>query len=302
MTTLKLTQKKSTRSRRNQKINVLNQYSPDGGSFDLMPSLRVAQHQEIYTFSLCVPAWKRFAMSVGVSEIMSYDNFKLSDINNYQQFTDIFDMYRIRSVQVLFKVVGTQMYWGNSSGDIPQVSTAFDYNDGSSSGAHPKGYQTCLTTVATTSFNRRFSPRTAQQVYYNATSSGYKAGKVTDWLDTSYPAIPHFQLVTNITPTSIDNQFVYEVDVIYTVDFKQVRFYTSAYRVESPIEENDQAIVYPKVGPVKTVYSGGKHKPPAKPGSIPSPVSICDDGRQLSVPSGKKEFPSPRSNHLDRPS
>jgi len=302
MTSLKLKQKKSTRSRRSQKINVLNQYSPDGGSFDLMPSLRVAQHQDIYTFSLCVPAWKRFAMSVGVSEIMSYDNFTLADVQNYQQFTDIFDMYRIRSVQVLFKVVGTQMYWGNSSGDIPQVSTAFDYNDGSSSGAHPKGYQTCLTTVATTSFNRRFSPRTAQQVYYNATSSGYKAGKVTDWLDTSYPAIPHYQLVTNITPTSIDNQFVYEVDVIYTIDFKQVRFYTSAYRVETPMELDGQPVAYPQKGPVRTVHPGGKQSSPVKPMSVQSTGSVCYDGRQPPVPSMRKELPSPRTNHLDRPS
>jgi len=252
------------RGRKTSKINVLNQYSPDGGSFDLMPSLRVAQHQEVYTFSLCVPAWRRFAMSVGTSEILSHDNFMLSDIQNYSQFTDIFDMYRIRSVQVLFKVVGTQMYWGNSSGDIPQVSTAFDYNDGTASAAHPKGYQTCLTTVATTSFNRKFSPRTAQQVYYNSTLSGYKAGNITDWLDTAYPSIPHYQLVTNVTPTSIDNQFVYEVDVIYTVDFKQVRFFTSTLvkgAIGGPPEDLDQAVAYPEKGPVVRVLAGRQPPP-----------------------------------------
>lgn len=261
MLKLKSKAKGGHRRRYPSKINILDQNSPDGGSFDLMPSLRIAPHQNTYCFSIVVPAWKRFGMTVGASEILSYDNFKLSDIPTYTVFTQLFDQYRIKQVQVLFKAVGTQTYIGNSSGDIPQVSTAFDYNDGSGNGAHPRGYQSCLTTLATCSFNRKFTPRTATQLYLSGTSSGYRAGNPNDWLDCAYPGIPHYQLVTNITTTSLDCQFVYDVDVVYTLEFKTVRFYSATSEVSrssGPQEENGVELHPPTPSATLGGASGGE--------------------------------------------
>lgn len=213
------------RRRRNGKQNVMqlcNRSTPDGASFIGVPSIRPSIYQRIYRFDLLARAVKRYSMTVGVSPIVDVINFQLSDIPDISQYTALFDRYRIKGVSVVFVNRGTQTYIGNSSGDVPYITTAIDYNDNSTALVPADRYQTCLTTQMTTTFVRKFVPQKALPVY-NGISSAYVAGRNDQWLDCGFTGVPHYQLVVNIGATSLDAQFVYEVDVLYTVEFDTVR-------------------------------------------------------------------------------
>jgi len=203
-------------------FQVVTRMTPDGASFISPPSVLGLPHQKVYKFDLLAAGVKRYSMSVGVSPITDYINFQISDIPNIGEYTRMFDQYRIRSVSVVFLNKGIQQYIGNSSGDIPYVTTAIDYNDNSSGGVSPTEYQSVQTCPMTTSFVRKLTPRTAVPVY-NGVSSAYLMGPADAWLDTSYASIPHYQLIVGIGATSIDAQFVYQVDVLYQLEFTTVR-------------------------------------------------------------------------------
>jgi expansin (peptidoglycan-binding protein) len=160
-------------------------------------------------------------MSVGVSPIVDQINFQASDIPNISSYTSLFDQYRIVTVSAIFKPRATQLYTGNSSGDVPWITTAIDVNDNSVNLVPADRYQSALSTQMTTAFVRRLVPKTAVPVY-NGLTSAYMQGR-SGWLDCGYTAVPHYQLVVNIGATSLDNQFVYEVDVLYTLQFKLVK-------------------------------------------------------------------------------
>jgi len=201
---------------------VITRSTADGISFvGAGPTLRTLPYQEIYRFDLIAPAVKRYSMSVGVSPIVNQLNFQVSDLPQIATMQSLFDQYRIKNVVVYFKTQATQVYWGNSSGDVPVVTTAIDYNDNGTS-VPAIDYQTAVTNPMTTTFVRALQPRTAVPVYNGIGASAYMMGEKDAWLDLRYPAIPHYQLLIDIGSTSIDNQFVYVVDVLYTVEFKSV--------------------------------------------------------------------------------
>lgn len=185
------------------------------------PSLRTTPYMDIYRFDLIAPSVKRYAMSVGVSAITDRINFQISDLPQISTFANLFDQYRIKQVVVSFTAKATQVYWGNSSGDVPKVVTAIDYNDNSSALAPAIQFQSALTLPMTTSFVRSFSPRVAIPVY-NGVTDAYQMGPKDAWIDMRYPSVPHYQLLVEVGNTSIDNQFVYNVDVLYTVEFRVV--------------------------------------------------------------------------------
>lgn len=201
---------------------VVTRSTLDGTSFISAPTVLCIPHQKVYRFDLLARSVKRYGMSVGASPITDYINFQISDIANIAEYTALFDQYRITSVSAVFLNKATQVYIGNSSGDLPMVTTAIDYNDNSSLGVNPTQYQTAVTNPMTTNFVRRLVPRTAMPVF-NGVTSAYVMGPRDAWLDCTYTSVPHYQLIVNITNTSVDSQFVVEVDVLYSLEFQSVR-------------------------------------------------------------------------------
>lgn len=220
----RLKAKRVTRKARNSSDHqVVTRSTADGLSFiGAGPTLRTLPYQDLYRFDLIAPAVKRYSMSVGTSPIVDLINFQVSDLPQIATFQALFDQYRIKNVVVYFKTQATQVYWGNSSGDVPSCTTAIDYNDNSTDLAPAVQFQTAVTNPMTTTFVRALQPRTAVPVYNGITTSAYMMGEKDAWLDLNFPSIPHYQLVVNIGSTSIDNQFVYVVDVLYTVEFRTV--------------------------------------------------------------------------------
>lgn len=214
--------KRNNRRRRNEVLQVVDRSTPDGASFVSIPSLRALTYQRVYKFDLIARNVKRYSMTVGVSPILDYLNFAINDISNIGEYTALFDQYRIVQVVAMFIPRATQTYIGNSSGDVPFVQTAIDYNDNSATGTAPSEYQSCVTTQMTTAFVRRLTPRYAVPVY-NGVTSAYVQGPKDGWIDATYNNVPHYQLVVSIGATSLDAQFVYEVDVLYSLEFKTVR-------------------------------------------------------------------------------
>jgi len=237
---------KNNKKRTNQRNTIVSmpfvvtRNSADGLALEGMPSLRATPAQPLYKYDLMVEQWKRYSMNVGVSPIRDYISFSLAQIPGIQNFLNIYDFYRIRKVVCLFKVLGTQVYWGNSSGDVPRIAVAIDYNDGTSTGAPAQSYQNCFVSTMTGNFVRSFSPRTALALYNGSLSTAYIEGKPNQWIDTNYPAVPHYGLVIDIGATSIDNQFVIGLDVLFCLEFKDPRFYASLSSGEPSLSNRDR--------------------------------------------------------------
>jgi hypothetical protein len=193
----------------------------DGETFPLYASVVTHPLQRVQTFELLALSVKRYAMSVGISAIKDEITFSLNQISNYSEYTALYDMYQIRKVVVYFKSVGTVIYTGNSSGDLPKVRTAIDYNSNTAN-VPLSQYSTCNSTIMTTNFARTLRPR-ASSTIYNGVTSAYALAPLNTWFDCVYPAIPHYSLQVEIDTTSIDNQFVYDVDVLFVLAFKQNR-------------------------------------------------------------------------------
>ncbi len=212
---------KKKKSRQGNTVNTtVSRATPDGFGFVGVPTIRLTTYQRTYRIDMLARQVKRYSMSVGTSAIQDVINFQLSDIPQASTFTGLYDQYRIQKVVVIFRSIGTTQNIGNSSGDVPTISTAIDYND--NAGSTPaEDYQSCVTTSMMTSFVRSFTPKTAMPVFNGVTSAYVQAPML--WIDCAYPAVPHYQLVVNVGTTSLDQQFVYSVDVLYMLEFKSVR-------------------------------------------------------------------------------
>lgn len=214
--------KRNQQSKSQRTKNTVTRFTADSTVLPYQTGIASIPFQRMYRYDLLAREAHRISVSVGVSPATYYWNFALNQIPNVSEYTALYDAYRIKQVVVYFRPAATQVYTGNSSGDVPTITTALDYNDNSTAGVDPTEYQTAMTCQMTTAFARKLSPRTAIAIY-NGVSNAYIQGSPNQWIDCGYPAVPHYQLIVQTGSTSIDNQFVYIVDILYTLEFKTVR-------------------------------------------------------------------------------
>jgi hypothetical protein len=160
-------------------------------------------------------------------------NFHINELSSTSNFSNIYDSYRIRRVDVLFRAVCVQMVVSGSSStddsvqNIPEVYTAIDLDDSSAPTAIAdlERYATMMQCLATSSFVRKFTPRYLTPIY-NGLSSAYALGDPNVWLDLANSNIPHYALKFAMTPDSGANnnaRFVYAVTIKYHVQFWRKR-------------------------------------------------------------------------------
>lgn len=169
----------------------------------------------------------------GTTDEKRHYAFKLSDLQNSGDFTNLFDAYRIN--KIVYKIypshnVAAASNTGSTAyNQPPQVVTAVDYNDvnaqpaPSFTVAELLEYKTHRLHRGFGKISRKFTPAVAVGV---SSAGALVAGvqKFKQWIDVATPAVSHGSLKV-IFDTQTSNTFVYNYTVYRDVYFscKQVK-------------------------------------------------------------------------------
>lgn len=154
-------------------------------------------------------------------------NFKLSDLPNYAEFSNLYDMYKLTFVKIYF--VPFTMDNSSSGGavtDSTQWQNLYSCIDNNSSviptsADQIRQYQTCKFTRMGKIHKRIIYPKPATMIYDGATTA-YGLAKST-WMNTSYPTIPHYGLKWCFENATLDvNSKFFKVEAVYYLKFKSV--------------------------------------------------------------------------------
>jgi len=153
-------------------------------------------------------------------------NFKLSDLNNYVDFVEVFDEYKIDAVSMTIKSLnGTVGLYTNSSITLVDLYSVIDYNDTTAFTltSQARQFENCMTLMPGESCNRVFAPKPALAVYEGA-FTGYASGPKV-WINTDNPNVQHYGMKLAIGHGGVSqtqNQ-TWEVEFEYYVSFRSVR-------------------------------------------------------------------------------
>lgn len=163
-------------------------------------------------------------------EVKAFYLFSLNNCINYNNWTAIYDYYRINWVKVHFLPIRTtRMNLGVANAnpalmETPKFAVSLDRD----SNSNPTDYSDVIEryphkeTLATQSQTWTFRPNRLLEVYRSPTTTGYKIDR--DWrgfLDCAQSDIPHYGLrVCMANSTAVDFAFQYEVRILYNVSFR----------------------------------------------------------------------------------
>lgn len=141
---------------------------------------------------------------VGSTAVNGVLVFRLNAISNVTEFTNLFDRYRIRGVQVKFVPAANSSDLNPSGTQVlaPNIHSVVDLNDGTA----PTGvtelmeYDTYRMNRGLKGLKRYFSPRVSQEVYRSALTTSYGMANRNQWFDltTGGIDIPHFAMKYSI--------------------------------------------------------------------------------------------------------
>lgn len=147
--------------------------------------------------------------------------FRLTDVNNKANFTNLFDQFRIRKVKVDFiPVLATQsIAQVASSIPIGTVITAIDYDNINALGNAPYDYPGVKEHQCIRRFTRTLRPRPAVSAF-QGTFAAYASEKNTLWMDTQYTNVEYYGLRVWFPEATGANVVGYRVLCKYWLDFR----------------------------------------------------------------------------------
>lgn len=155
-----------------------------------------------------------------VDTLQAY-NFSLQDVPDFDEFTALYDCYKINAIKIMFIPQQTQSV---SIGNInnPNASSRFfsaiDYNDDSPVTIQEiRQYQSCKMTPILRTHKRYFKPRIQDR------GATYTPGR--PWINTSSPDQNYFGLKVAVEPMDSTNtlEMKYTVEVKFYMSFKSVK-------------------------------------------------------------------------------
>lgn len=156
-----------------------------------------------------------------VIQTYSAFNFSLSDLPNYTEFTNLYDMYKINCVKITFLPQQTESI---SIGSVnnPNASTRFfsaiDYNDGTAPTSldEIRQYTTC-----------KYTPifRKHKRVIYKPKILDSNGFSISPWMSTASPNANYYGLKVAVDPmySSTTTSMTYAVEAVFYMTFKQVK-------------------------------------------------------------------------------
>jgi len=161
-------------------------------------------------------------MSANTGDTVLAFYFCLSNMPNYTDFTNLFDMYRLLEAVVTFTPFATGSASSTVSSAFPGlIGTWIDTDDASLPANMAEGQQTetFQRNVATVPFIRVVKPRSAVATYSGTfTSYGTEYGR---WMNTASPSVQYYGLKTVITgSTFATSTKIYDVEATVTMQFR----------------------------------------------------------------------------------
>ena len=127
-------------------------------------------------------------------------------MNSTSEFTALFDMYRIASIDVVMTMNVDNSPNGAPTISMPIIYMVEDFDDSSDVPLTSIVQYNNLKTIQCGvndkgSVNRfRIHPKPAETVWYTSVTSGYQQGTNKKWMNTNYNAVPYFGLKGVIDP------------------------------------------------------------------------------------------------------
>lgn len=136
----------------------------------------------------------------GATDVLYGTYFRLADLDNVTQFTNLYDEYKIEAIEI--SLVSNITFipttgGGNQNSHCCTVHTAIDYDDGAAPAnkAALLSYETYKLHGAMTPgrvYTRKFVPAVRMGTYDSTPAYGSGAVRQLQWLDTASPNVEHF--------------------------------------------------------------------------------------------------------------
>lgn len=145
--------------------------------------------------------------------------FRLGDLPNSSEFTNLFDMYRIDKVKIRFMPRANSAEVGSNQGQV-KLFTAIDYDDITTPASIQEllQYENCKVSNTTNITTRVLKPKFASEVYQSATSTAY--GARSGWIDCSNPLVQHYGIKWALQQLPAGSQS-FDLHIKYYLSFKQ---------------------------------------------------------------------------------
>jgi hypothetical protein len=166
--------------------------------------------------NFAVQSW--FATSASVPTF-TYVNFTFNQIDQYASLVNVFDQYRIDSVEVW---VTPQISASVSSSHTGQLFSVLDFDDSTplTTIAQAQDYSTCVISPLTCGHYRHFKPRVAMALYAPSAFSSF-GNIAAPWIDTSSYSVAHYGVkLAASTSATITN---FDLSIRYHISLRAIR-------------------------------------------------------------------------------
>lgn len=180
------------------------------------------------TTGSCLQLGAPVANQLGTYDIPFSLQFMLSQLLNYGDISSSFvDKYRIKSayIRLFFNSSNTSV---GSLYSMPQVYHITDHDDSTPSTPsqvrEKMGVRFKTFKNASSYIGIRCNPVPASNLYQTAVSSGYEIPKVSPWINSAYPSVPHYGVkgvLSNVNlPVNTVAQVGFKFDISLTLEAK----------------------------------------------------------------------------------
>lgn len=168
-----------------------------------------------------------FAGTMGESDTTTASFvFKLSDLPNYTDFTNLYDQYRFVGVKatIINPCIETRVYnsaTGLESTRVPgTLISAVDLNDASAATVNQVlEHESAVIHGCGMKMTRELIPALAQAAYQGA-FTGYTA-RQNQWVDANSPSVEHYGLKLGVRNSGLgDSNATFEIFLTYILEFK----------------------------------------------------------------------------------
>lgn len=156
--------------------------------------------------------------ALGLDNFLGY-KFKLNDVPDYQEFTNLFDLYQISKIVMQFRFATNFQVWTQRR---PTMYIVHDYNDATAYSTYNAFLETanCKLKQFGKDFNVVLYPKVAMQSYANLTTA-YTQAK-SGWIPSIYYDLEHYGIKICIPTTGASaGTQLYWIHVKYWIKCKE---------------------------------------------------------------------------------
>lgn len=188
-------------------------------------------NSQIYRFRRS--KWDQFSLTYNAASNESHGvwKFTLADLTNYNEFTNLFDKYRITGIKARFfprMNVNAHSDVSATWTEIPPIMTVIDYDD-ATAGDYTvlQQYENVKIHNEFKPFSLYFKPLMAVATYGGAAFTSYGSGPKNMWIDCNSAGVEYYALKWATPIYSLGNNDTHppawDVMFTYYIDFKYPR-------------------------------------------------------------------------------